>query len=399
MTLAQSDPESIPKRESDALPVDIAILGGGPIGLACALMLARQGLSCELIEARAAGEARRDQRLLALSRGSLQTLMPLLAGAPPPSAEILEVDVSSAGEFGGTRLSAADFGGVALGATVLYADLVESLGHAAQREPLIRVRQPRCASALSQRPEAVDIALDDGTRLAARLAINAGGAPATSTPSSAASQVALLAQLELPRVRNGLAFERFTREGPLALLPLPPAGPVAPTPRLSMIWCVGAAAAQRRSRLDDRAFLDEVCAAFGPRIARPVAVRERAAFALQPHVRERIRENRLVHVGNAAQTVHPVAGQGFNLGLRDCACLARVIAGAEGDPIRVIDRYAAMRKADRAFVSTLTEWLPRGFSARFGPLAAARSAALVALDIVPPLRRAFAGLLMFGVRI
>jgi 2-octaprenyl-6-methoxyphenol hydroxylase len=240
--------------------VPIAILGGGPIGLVCALMLARAGIACELVDARPLEELQRDRRLLALSRGSLLVLETLLGPDFAPMAAIERVHVSSQGDAGAAELGAQDFPGANVGATIWYADLVTALAAAAQSPApshgLIRIQRPRRALRIDQLDDRVRIALDDQSVLEARLAVDAEGTPARAPQ---AKNFALLADIELPAVRPGEAIERFTRAGPLALLPLPPAparprdnagarSSGAPTARarMSMIWCQPAALAQAR---------------------------------------------------------------------------------------------------------------------------------------------------------
>jgi 2-octaprenyl-6-methoxyphenol hydroxylase len=376
-----------------AMPLPIVISGGGPTGLACALLLAQRGLASVLVESRAPEAARRDRRLLALARGSWDLLEPALAPALPPRAPITEVHISSAGEFGVTRLSAADHGGTPLGATVHYGDLLDALAGAAHAQRLIELRQGRQVATVAQKPERVDVTLDDGTVLAAALIVHAEGA-APAPAHAAAPPWALIAEVCLQGPATGTAFERFTREGPLALLPAPAArGPV-----WSLVWCADEAGVQRRRALPDNALRAELQQAIGVRLARVTAVGDqRAAYPLPARRRERLVEHRAVWLGNAAQTLHPVAGQGFNLALRDCAVLAAVL-GAADEPSHALAQYARRRRADRAAIDAVTRLLPPLFASRAAPLAVARMAALAALDLLPPLRREWAQLLMFGVR-
>ncbi|GAB4464838.1 MAG: UbiH/UbiF/VisC/COQ6 family ubiquinone biosynthesis hydroxylase [Burkholderiaceae bacterium] len=374
----------------------IAILGGGPIGLACALLLARRGHASIVIDARTLDDALREARLLALSRGTWQLLDPLLGAAPPRTAPIRTVHVSSAGEFGVTRIADADFDGVPLGATVPYGELLAALAAAVAAQPAIEVLRPRRATEIRQRPDAVCIALADGSTLEAPLAINAEGFQAGAAVAREARDWAVLADVTVRGPAPGTAFERFTREGPLALLPTP--STLGGAPALSLVWCMDDAAATRRSELADAAFRDELQAALGNRIGRVERVAPRRRHPLHQTLRERVREHRLVALGNAAQTLHPVAGQGFNLGMRDCATLADCLTAHEVDAGAALADYEARRRADRQAIAALTRWLPALFRARFAPLALARSIGLVALDQSPLLRRQLAQLLMFGVR-
>jgi len=394
--------------------VPVVVLGGGPIGLVCALLLARQGFASQLVDARPLEALQRDRRLLALSRGTLQVLESLLGRGFAPTASIERVHVSSRGDPGATHLGAQDFGGIALGATVWYADLVDALSRAAQGQARIDIWRPRRALGTRQRLDHIEVALDDGRVLKAALAIDAEGSPPRVREPE---QYALLADLDVAQLQPGDAIERFTREGPLALLPLPTAAAWAGTPsegslrdadaprrgfsRMSMIWCLPANLARARMGLADAELLELVSRALGPRIGVATAIGERSMFALLAHRLDRVCEHRLVHLGNAAQSLHPVAGQGFNLGIRDCVCLAECLiesaATERGDPLAALVHYRARRRLDRALVPALTSALPRVFSSSLTPVVVARSAALLALDLVPGLRREFTRLLMFGV--
>lgn len=377
-------------------PARIAILGGGPIGLACALLLARRRIPSVVVDARSLDEARRDARLLALARGTWQALAPLL-DAMPKRAAIRDVYVSSAGEFGATHLSADDFDGADLGATVRYGDLIEALARAVARQPLIEVRRPCRALRVDQAPDRVRIALDDSSRLDAPLAVNAEGAPSDALPDAAAVPWALIADVRVRGPAAGSAFERFTRAGPLALLPTPVQSGDASAPTLALAWCMTHAQTERRLALPDDALVAELQQEVGLRIGRIESIGPRHRYPLRQALRPQLREHRSVAIGNAAQTLHPVAGQGFNLGMRDCVVLADALA-THDDIDTALAGYAARRAPDRAAIAAVTRWLPRVFATRFAPVAAARSAGLVALDAFAPLRRRLAHLLMFGAR-
>lgn len=369
----------------------MAVLGAGPIGLACALLLSTRGIGTQVLDARSLEQARQDRRLLALSRGTVLLLASLLGPRFAPMGRILEVHVSSSGQLGSTRLTSRDFGGAALGATVWYSDLVQALARAAECDANIVMRRPCRVVEMEQKADSVLIHLDDSSRIQASIAINAEGAPANGR---GAASDALLADLDVDGLAPGTAVERFTRDGPLALLPMPEGS----GSRKSMIWCVDHPIAQQRMALDDTEFAKTVQTALGPRIGRVTALGPRSAFPLLQQRRARVREHRLVYIGNAAQSLHPVAGQGFNLGMRDCVCLADCLAGAPDDPVQALFRYERTRKADRFAISGFTGTLPALFASRLAPIAAARSIALLALDLAAPLRRSLSSLLMFGVR-
>jgi 2-octaprenyl-6-methoxyphenol hydroxylase len=373
----------------------VAILGAGPIGLTCALLLSQRGIGSQLIDARGLEQARQDRRLLALSRGTLQLLSGLLGDRFAPMADIFEVHVSSAGQLGSTRLSSRDFDGSVLGATVWYSDLVQTLANAAQADPAIIVRRPCRVVGLEQRHDSVVLNLEDSGRIEATTAINAEG---TVSDVRAATSFAVLANLRVEGLACGTAVERFTREGPFALLPVPVAEATGASSQKSMIWCLDRDMAQQRLALSDAEFTRKIQATLGPRIGRVTEVGPRSQFPLLHLRRPRLREHRLAYIGNAAQSLHPVAGQGFNLGMRDCVCLADCLARAPADPVSALAQYEAARKADRFAISRFTGWLPALFASRLAPIAVARSTALIAFDLAAPLRRGLSAALMFGLR-
>jgi 2-octaprenyl-6-methoxyphenol hydroxylase len=194
---------------------------------------------------------------------------------------------------------------------------------------------------------------------------------------------------------------------------------------MSMIWCQPAEQARLRLQMPQDLLCVQIAGNLGPRLGRPTVVGPRNIFPLTTHRLEQVCEHRLVHIGNAAQSLHPVAGQGFNLGIRDCACLveslidlsrlhptpdstrdslAQARAGRAlepeqalaWDPIEALAHYRRRRQLDRRLLPALTSALPSLFASNLVPVAAARSVGLIALDAIPALRRAFTRLLMFG---
>jgi 2-octaprenyl-6-methoxyphenol hydroxylase len=375
----------------------VAVLGGGPTGLTCALLLARRGITSVVFDAQTEEQACRDRRLLALSRGSWQAVEPLLAQLPA-RAPIEDVFVSSAGEFGVTHIRARDFDGGALGATVFYGDLVGALSRAAAAQPRIVVRRPLRVQELLQSPASVQVVADGGGRVQAALAVHAEGwvaAAGRTQPSGGdATAQALVGDVHVAGPARASAYERFTRDGPLALLP----HPSGPAPLASLVWCMPAEQAGRRAALSPQALMHELQQAIGRRVGRVESIGPLRAFPLHVRMRDDLRSHRCIAIGNAAQSLHPVAGQGFNLAVRDCATLAECLATSGGDVQTALARYAQRRRADRAAIGTLTRWLPPLFATRFAPVAVGRALGLTALGLVAPLRHQLAHLLMFGVR-
>jgi 2-octaprenyl-6-methoxyphenol hydroxylase len=366
------------------------------VGLTLALMLARREVPSTVIDARTVEAARTDRRLLALSRGTLDLLRPLieLSGSAP----IESVVVTSAGDFGRVVIDERDVGAGPLGITVRYADLLAPLAQSCEDNERIRVLRPRRVQRIDQRPNLARVALDDGTAVDAALVVNAEGTSASA--DSTAVPIALVADVVISGSAAGAAYERFTREGPLALLPLPEPA-VAEGRALGLVWCMSPVSAERRAALDDAAFNAELQQALGEPRKKIVRTGPRRSYPLHQQARSTLRAHRTVWIGNAAQTLHPVAGQGLNLGMRDAAELADAVAqaiAAGADPAKALDVYENRRRIDRGAIVALTRRLPQLFSTRATPVAIGRSLGLAALAAVPDLRREFARLLMFGVR-
>jgi 2-octaprenyl-6-methoxyphenol hydroxylase len=384
-------------------PHAIAIIGAGPVGLVLALLLARRKVSSVVLDARSLDLACADRRLLALSRGTVQTLAPLVSLPPVSTAAIRSVVVSSQGDFGRVVIDERDVGGAMLGLTIRYGELLAPLAAAAEAEPRIRVLRPYRVSSVRQDSAHAFVDIENEPTLRAALVVNAEGLRAEASP---ARQVALVGDLRIEAVPGETAFERFTSDGPLALLPV--AAKEFASERtdsgamqtMAMVWCMSPEQAERRSLLDASALKAELQQAFG-RQGRILGLGKCHRVELPEQARTGLREHRIAYLGNAAQTLHPVAGQGLNLGIRDCVALAEVVAlacSAGRDPASTLASFDHGRRADRAAILAITRNAPQIFATRFAPLALGRSLALSTLGIVPDLRREFARLLMFGVR-
>jgi 2-octaprenyl-6-methoxyphenol hydroxylase len=190
------------------------------------------------------------------------------------------------------------------------------------------------------------------------------------------------------------AWERFTEHGPLALLPAMQNGEIG----YALVWCCRPADADALIRLDDLSFLDRLHAEFGDRVGDFVTVGPRNVYPLTLKAVAATARGREFAIGNAAQTLHPVAGQGLNLGLRDAFVLASALRENFDDPEQCARSFRAARRLDRAATIRLTDFLPRIFSSRWAPVAAARGAALASLDLIAPLRHVLARQMMNGRR-
>jgi 2-octaprenyl-6-methoxyphenol hydroxylase len=377
---------------------DIAILGSGPVGCALALALARCAPDPARIALLGAAPAPRtpeqsvDPRALALNHGSRQWLEHLGAW-PARAAEIRTVHVSQAGHLGRTLIDQAELDVPRLGCVVTYDDLIETLQAAVDRSGVVRIAQ-RPPRPLAGAPVHLD--LDSGPATT-RLALLSDGARPQGLHREYA-QRAVLATVHAASPQPGRAFERFTRTGPLALLPHPAGGSL-----YSLVWCVPPERAEALCGLDDRAFDQALQAAFGQRLGRLARRGPAQPFPLALHAGPSLPGSGIVAIGNAAQTLHPVAGQGLNLGLRDAAQLAQALQPWLATPTAplqpVLEHYARQRRLDRALTLGLTDSLPRLFATGNPLLRHACGLGLAALDLLPALRKPLARHLLQGQRL
>ena len=379
---------------------DVVIVGGGPVGALAALRLAQAGRQVVLIEARAENEPVRDARALALSWYSREQLA--LAGAWPdslPATVIDTVHVSQQGGFGRTVLQHTDLGLPHLGAVIDYPVLTAALAQALAASSVTVLWQTRVEQAKSlSRYATVTLRQADGTQatLTSRLLVLAeGGALAESLPGIRRhvhdyQQSAVLAQVQTSQPHQHRAYERFASDGPFALLPYGDS--------MMLVWTRSHADAARLRDADDAVVLAELQQAFGERLGQFTAVGARAVFPLALRQLNKVSAGRVVMIGNAAQTMHPVAAQGFNLGLRDAVGLVDALAGA-ADPgdAAVLRRYSASRRVDSHAVVGFTHGLIQLFDGHHPLVKALRGVGMSAVDAVAPARRAFASHLVFGV--
>jgi 2-octaprenyl-6-methoxyphenol hydroxylase len=380
---------------------DVLIIGGGMVGASLALALRHSGLRLGVIEAVAYGSAQQpsyDDRTVALAYGSRRIFTAMQAwqriealGVTP----IERIHVSDRGHFGVARLDAGEAGVEALGYVVENRVLGAALTGMMAAAENITLVCPAEMQAVEFTPGAARVTLVQAGRnrtVSTRLLVAAdGGRSAVRTLLGIATQrveydqCAVVTNITPERAHAGTAYERFTASGPLALLPMS-------DNRCSVVWSLPPAEAARMLALSDGEFLRHLQAGFGDRLGEFVKVGARQSYPLAlTRVAEHVRP-RLALIGNAAHTLHPVAGQGFNLGLRDVAVLAQVVteaqaAGADIGDLSVLRRYADWRRRDNLAVSTFTDGLVRVFSNAFPPLVAARNLGLLALDLVPPVKR------------
>lgn len=388
---------------------DLIIAGGGPVGSVLAQALAPLAAHGQLsvLQVRAAASAA--DRPIALSHGSRLLLERLGLWRALPATPIHRIHVSQRGGFGRTVISATDHGIDALGHVVSYSDLMAATalpGTAAG----IDAREGRVRD-WTVTPDGVDVDIDGQTVRTRLLVVADGGKPAAADERAIAHvkvkdyrQHAVVCEVDIDRPHGHVAWERFTTDGPMALLPF--------RDRLALVWTLAPDEAARLCAIDDAGFIAALQRAFGPRAGCFRSAGPRSAFPLSLRVHRRRAQAGVITIGNAAQTLHPVAGQGLNLGLRDAwelaeACLDALEAGSgtvapateDGLGSAAFARaFEARRRIDRDVMVRLTDGLIGAFSLNLPCSAAVRGAALAFLDAVPPARRFLSRRMMFGAR-
>ena len=372
---------------------DVAIIGAGPVGMTLALALAGGPHRVTLIDAKPRGAWAGDPRALALAHGSRQLLERLAAWNDDAATPIETIDVSQRGGFGQTRIQAGDYRLPALGYVMRYRDLAAALDQRLADGTLID--QCRIAD-LQPGDESVALTLQsrgESWPLSARLVVHAEGTPADDPGVRVFDyhQHAVVAEVRPAPPPGHLAWERFTPDGPLALLPL--------KNDYAVVFTVPSARSSHLLSLDDAGFLAALQAQCGSRIEF-TACSARAAFPLALRMRRELNGQRQVWIGNAAQSLHPVSGQGFNLGLRDAWELAETLLAGGGDPGRpdALATYARRRRLDRLGGCAFTDSIVRVFSNDLPPLRVARGLGLLSLDLLPPLRHFVAKRMIWGAR-
>ena len=380
--------------------VQLAIIGGGLVGASLALALqegARQrGWRIVLIEPFAPGNSYQpsyDARSSALSYGTRQIyerlgLWPALSARAEP---IRQIHVSDRGRFGATRLSAESEGVPALGYVVENAWLGQCLWQALDAE-VVEWRCPAEVTALQALGDGYRLTLNDGSQLDCDLAVLADGGRSglreqlgIAVKTTPYGQSALIANISTAEAHQGQAFERFTDDGPMALLPLS-------ENRSALVWTRQGGDAQRLAALPDREFLAELQQVFGYRLGALTQVGARHLYPLSlVEASEQVRPH-LVVLGNAAHSLHPIAGQGYNLSLRDTLALAEALLDSPATPgdFAVLQDYLRRQRLDQQLTVGFSDQVTRLFSTAQPLLVAGRNLGLLGLDLLPPAKHWFA---------
>ena len=379
--------------------IDVLIIGTGPVGMTLQLALAAGGQNSLLLDRRPHQSQQSDPRALALSHGARQLLDQINAWPTRAATPIETIHISQKDGFGRTLIDRADYQLPALGYVVRYRDLAAALA------------TQLAADALLDNVEILDITpADDNVTVSLRhagvlrkiqttLLIHAEGTPGDDPAVKVSDyhQHAVIAEITPQPGHQHRAWERFTPDGPLALLPL--------GNEYSVVFTLPPAKADAVMAMDDANFTAALQSQFGTRMGftKPGP---RSRFPLFLRMREKLVQGNEIWIGNAAQTLHPVSGQGFNLGIRDAWQLSEILLknGVDRD-LKGVPRwdsslatYAASRRIDRQGSAFFTDKIVRAFSNDFGPLKLARGLGLLALDICPPARHFVAKRMIWGAR-
>ncbi len=383
---------------------DVVIIGGGMAGASCALGLKQSNkqLSIAVIEANEVSADYHpsfDDRSIALAQQSVQYLKSINAFdcQAPFAAAIKKVTVSDRGHFGKTHIDCQEYGHDALGYVVEVNPFGRSLHQQLMRTD-VRLFCPDTVAKLEYLSNCANITLSSGEQLSAKLVVIADGAHSQSRKlaniefnTRAYQQAAIIANIEVAGGHHHHAFERFTEYGPMALLPMS-------NNRYSLVWCMEPEQVEHYMTLEDDAFLAALQKAFGYCGGSFSKVGMRASYPLVYGKAESLSSHRTVLIGNAGHAIHPIAGQGFNLGLRDVQLLCDMANRSDLGDYAFTRYYSQTRSKDITTVMTLTDSLVRLFSNSSRLLALGRSIGLFSMDLFSSLKTPLAKQLMGQVK-
>jgi 2-octaprenyl-6-methoxyphenol hydroxylase len=381
---------------------DIVIVGGGPVGMVLSLLLAKQNIGSTVLEVRKRGAANQDTRALALSFGTRRILEKLgvWQALVPHATAINKIHVSQKGSIGRSLLQAQDYGQEALGYVLSYGALCTVLNAQLAEFPLIHLIDEAQAESITHNAACAIVRYrrhDEVHDLQAALLVLADGGRSLEEVAGLKRDTkeyghdALITKVSAELPHHNIAYERFTPNGPMALLP-------NGARDFSLVWTGEKSRIAPLLELSDADFLTQFHAEFGDRVGRFLSVEKRMTFPLKLSQLQSTDTPHLVVVGNAAQTMHPVAGQGFNVGLRDAEVLAQHIGNTPGElgGSDMLAAYRSSRKTDTKHGLLFTDFLVNVFSNDILGVSALRSAGIGMFDLVKPAKRYLVSKMSFG---
>ncbi|OAT45605.1 2-octaprenyl-6-methoxyphenol hydroxylase [Proteus hauseri ATCC 700826] len=382
--------------------MNVIIVGGGMAGATLALALSalnKDKISISLIETSEPdkGHPGFDARAIALAHGTAKRLDQIGIWSTLKSfvTPINHVHVSDKGHCGFVNISAQDYAISALGYVIELHDAGRQLFAQLKKQPNIQLYCPAKVEYVHRDIDSVEVTLNDGTRLKGDLLVAADGTYSAiahqchiQRQREPYEQVAVIANVKTEIDPQGKAFERFTEFGPLAMLPMSEG-------RSSLVWCHPMEKQAEIAKWDDKTIITRLQRDFGWRLGRIEHIGKRNSYPLALQKANQIISHRLALVGNASQTLHPIAGQGFNLGLRDVMTLANTLtkainSGADIGSYQVLSQYQQLRQNDREETIGITDGLVKVFANRCMPLIISRNLGLMAMELVPALRNRLA---------
>ena len=375
----------------------IVIVGGGPVGAMLALSLQQQGMAVTLLEARASDASHKDTRALALSFGSRMVLEKLGVWdeIEPQATAINTIHISQRGGFGRTKLNAQDHDLPALGYVLPYGALTKALDAELENSDVLYEAIALRANSHAAAGEVVFTHAGKEKTLSSSLVVVADGGNSLEIAgiqreTKEYGHNALVSKVVCELPHNNIAYERFTPQGPMALLPNGERD-------FSLVWTGEKDAVEALLKLDDATFLAQLHAAFGDRVGKFLSTEKRMSFPLKLSTLKPSTAPHLVVIGNAAQTMHPVAGQGFNVGLRDAWTLADLIVNsAELGSADMLKSYSKQRQRDTKGGILFTDFLVNAFSNDLIGVSALRGAGLGFLEVLKPAKSFLVGKMSFG---
>jgi len=382
---------------------NIVIVGGGPVGMVLSLLLAKNDIASTVLEVRKQGAANQDTRALALSYGTRRILekLGIWQSLSAYATAINTIHVSQKGSLGRSVLQATDYQQEALGYVLSYGALCTVLNAELQRFPMAKFIDEAQAEAITYDANQATIRYNRQSeifQLNSQLAVLADGGRSLEEAAGLKRETkeyghdALITKVSAELPHHNVAYERFTSDGPMALLPNGERD-------FSLVWTGKKALISPLLDLSDAEFLTQFHTQFGDRVGRFLTVEKRMTFPLKLSQLQEVNTPHLVVIGNAAQTMHPVAGQGFNVGLRDAEVLAQQILNTAAGGIgtkEMLAAYRASRKTDTKNGLLFTDFLVNIFSNDILGFAKLRSTGLGLFDIVKPVKRHLVRKMSFG---